>query len=180
MDDLAQEAGLPVANTSQHLQVLRRAQMVGVRREGTSVFYHVADGQVVRLWQVMRVLGESRLAEVGQLIRIYLADRAGMEALDSDTLWQRIKAGDVTVIDVRPRREFAAGHLPTATSIPLAELESRLNELPRERQVVAYCRGPFCVFADEAVALLAAHGYRASRLADGFPDWQAAGLPVAI
>ncbi len=178
VDDLAQEAGLPVANASQHLQVLRRARMVEVRREGTALYYRVADGQVVRFWQAMRALGETLLVEIEQLVRAHVSERAGTEDLDSHTLWQRINAGDVTVIDVRPSREYAAGHLPTAISIPVDVLAGRLHELPRDLQIVAYCRGPYCVFADEAVALLEERGYQAARLSVGFPDWREAGLPV--
>lgn len=178
VDDLAREADLPVANASQHLQVLRRAQLVAVRRDGTASYYRLADERVFRLCQALRELGEVRLAEVQQLADAYLTDRSSMDAVDAVALWKRITDDDVVVVDVRPSDEFAAGHLPTARSIPLAELARRLHELPRERQIVAYCRGPYCVFADEAVALLTAHGYRAARLTVGFPDWQVAGLPV--
>lgn len=179
VDDLAREAGLSVANASQHLQSLRRGGLVESRREGTAIHYRLADERVFRLWQAVREIGEARLAEVDVLVRGYLADRGELEAIDAATLQERLRDDDLLVLDVRPAVEYAAGHIPGARSIPLAELEARLGEIPGGQTVVAYCRGPYCVFADEAVALLREHGHRALRLAEGLPDWRAAGLPVA-
>jgi rhodanese-related sulfurtransferase len=148
------------------------------RRVRGEVRYRLADPLVIRLWQAIRAVGEARLAEVRLLVQLYLADRGRLEAIDLDTLRQRLAKEAVIVVDVRPEPEYRNGHLPGARSIPLAELRARLRELPTDGPIVAYCRGPYCVMADEAVALLTAHGYRAARLEGGFPDWQAAGLPV--
>lgn len=179
VDDLAAEAALSVANASQHLQALRQAGLVATRRAGTSIYYRLADDRVFRLWQVIRELGESRLAEIDRLTQTYLNDRAQLEGVDAETLVRRLDDGDVVVLDVRPVVEFRAGHIPGARSIPIVELEERLQEVPRDREVVAYCRGPYCVFSDEAVALLRGRGYAARRLDIGLPDWRSAGLPVA-
>jgi rhodanese-related sulfurtransferase len=179
VEDLAREASLPIANASQHLQALRRAHLVEARRDGTSIYYRLGDERVFRLWQALRDLGQARLADVDALVRTYLEDRDQFEAVDVLTLQRLLQDEDITVLDVRPTPEFRAGHIPGAHSIPFDELAARLHELPEAREIVAYCRGPYCVFADEAVALLRARGYRASRLAEGFPDWRAAGLPVA-
>lgn len=178
VDELAREAGLPVANVSQHLQVLHRARLVGQRRQGTAIYYRLASEQAFRLWQAIRALGETHLAEIDQLTRAYRGDQQGLEAIDAPTLWHRLQEGDVALIDVRPAAEYRAGHLPGARSIPLEELAERLEELPRTQTVVAYCRGPYCLFADEAARLLRSHGFRVARLHEGVPDWQAAGFPV--
>ena len=179
VEDLAGETALSVANASQHLQALRQAGLVATRRAGTSIYYRLADERVFRLWQAIREVGEARLAEIDRLTQTFLTDRAQFEAVDAATLLRRLGEGDVVVLDVRPEREFRAGHIPDARSIPIDELEGRLHEVPRDREIVAYCRGPYCVFSDEAVALLRAHGYDARRLDVGLPDWRSAGLPVA-
>jgi rhodanese-related sulfurtransferase/DNA-binding transcriptional ArsR family regulator len=179
VEDLAREAALPIANASQHLQALRRAHLVEVRRDGPYAFYRLADDRVFRLWQALRDLGEARLAEVDRIVQTFLGDRGGLEPVDAPTLLRRLSDEDVVVLDVRPAEEYQAGHIPGAHSIPVAELERRLEELPPGCEVIAYCRGPYCVFSDEAVALLRAHGFRAQRLAVGLPDWRSAGLPVA-
>lgn len=179
VEDLASEAALPVANASQHLQALRRAQLVAVRRVGPFAYYRLADERVFRLWQALRDLGEARLAEVDRIVHTYLGDRDGLEPVDAPALLRRLHDEDVVVLDVRPAAEYWASHIPGARSIPVRELARRLDELPPGREVIAYCRGPYCVFSDEAVALLRAHGFRAQRLAVGLPDWRSAGLPVA-
>ena len=179
VEELAGEASLSVANASQHLQALRQAGLVETRRVGTSIFYRLADERVFRLWQAIRDVGEARLAEIDRLTQTFLTDRAQLEAVDAGTLLRRLDEGDVVVIDVRPEQEFRAGHIPAARSIPIDELEDRLDEMPRDRAIVAYCRGPYCVFSDEAVAVLRARGYDARRLDVGLPDWRSAGLPVA-
>ena len=178
VEDLAQQAALPIANASQHLQALRRAALVEVRREGPYAFYRLADDRVLRLWQAIRAVGETRLAEVDRLVATYLADRDALESIDAAGLLDRMRNDDVVVLDVRPVEEFDAGHIPGARSIPIADLEQRLQELPQDREIIAYCRGPYCVFSDEAVVLLHARGYRARRLEDGLPDWRSSGLPV--
>jgi len=178
VDALARETGLSAANASLHLQALQRARLVERQRVGAEVRYRLADPLVIRLWQAIRAVGEARLAEVAELVRLYHADREHFEAIDLDTLRQRLAQDAVIVIDVRPEIEYRSGHLPGARSIPVSDLLSRLRELPPDESIVAYCRGPYCVMADEAVALLTAHGYRAARFEGGFPEWQVAGLPV--
>ncbi|MDQ5811090.1 MAG: rhodanese-like domain-containing protein, partial [Actinomycetota bacterium] len=167
-----------VASASQHLQVLKAARMVEARREGLYIHYRLSDENVFRTWQAVRALGESRLAEVDRVVEAYLEDRAALEAVDATELMERLSEGSVVVLDVRPEKEYRAGHIPGALSVPLDALEAALQTLPREREVVAYCRGPYCVFSDEAVAFLRARGYRARRLRQGLPDWRAAGMPV--
>jgi len=179
VEALAREVGLSVANTSQHLQVLRQAGLVASRREGTSVHYRPAGREVSELWRALRTLAASRLAEVERLAAAYLGARDQLEPVTREELARRLHDGDdLVVLDVRPAAEYAAGHLPGAVSIPVGELRRRLAELPRDRDVVAYCRGPYCAFAHEAVALLGEEGVTARRLEDGFPEWQAAGLAV--
>jgi rhodanese-related sulfurtransferase len=178
VDDLAREADLTVANASQHLQTLRQGGLVESRREGTAIYYRLADERVFRLWQAIREVGEARLAEIDVLTRTYLHDRAQLDAIDAVTLRRRLDEGDVVVLDVRPGLEYQAAHIAGARSIPITELAGRLDEIPGDQEIVAYCRGPYCVFSDEAVALLRERGYQATRLDIGLPDWRAAGLPV--
>jgi rhodanese-related sulfurtransferase/DNA-binding transcriptional ArsR family regulator len=178
VEDLAHETHLSVANASQHLQILRSAQLVTVRRQGLYAYYRLADKRVYQLWQVLRELGEERLAEVDRIVDTFLANRDALEPIDAITLLTRLQDDDVTVLDVRPAAEYQAGHLQGARSIPIDELEARLDEVSPDQEIIAYCRGPYCVFADEAVELLTARGYRARRFTHGFPDWQMAGLPV--
>lgn len=178
VEDLAREASLPIANASQHLQVLRAAQLVDVRRDGLYAFYRLSDERVFRLWQTLRDLGELQLAEVNRLAQRFFQDRSPLHTINATELAKRINAGDVLVLDVRPELEYQAGHIAEARSIPIEELEARLSELPRDQEIIAYCRGPYCLFADEAVSLLKKNGYQARRLIDGLPDWQALNLPV--
>jgi rhodanese-related sulfurtransferase len=179
VETLAGEVGLSVANTSQHLQVLRQAGLVATRREGTSVHYRLAGPEVFKLWRALRSLAASRLAEVERLATTYLGDRDQLEPVTREELARRLQDGDrPIVLDVRPAAEYAAGHLPGAVSIPVGELRRRLAELPRDREVVAYCRGPYCAFAHDAVAVLREDGFSARRLEDGLPEWEAAGLAV--
>ena len=179
VEALAGELGLSLANTSQHLQVLRQAGLVATRREGTSIHYRLAGPEVFELWRSLRTLAATRLAEVERLATAYLGDRDELEPVTLEELARRIQDGDdLVVLDVRPAAEHAAGHLPGAVSIPVAELRRRLAELPGDREIVAYCRGPYCAFAHEAVALLREDGFTAKRLEDGLPEWQAAGLAV--
>jgi rhodanese-related sulfurtransferase len=178
VEALARETGMPVANASQHLQVLRAAQLVDVRREGVYIYYRLADEQVFTLWQAMRQVGEARIAEIDRIVNTYLHDRNQLQPIGAAELLQRLVEDNIILLDVRPAEEYVAGHLPDALSIPVAELEARLSELPQDREIVAYCRGPYCVFADEAVTLLRTNGYSARRLEQGLPDWRALGLPV--
>ena len=178
VEELAVEAGLTIANASQHLQTLRAAHLVEVRREGLYAYYSLADESVFHAWQAIRTLGETHLAEVDRVVHTYLKDRAGMEAVSASELLKRMQNNDVVVLDVRPTKEYEAGHIPGARSIPITELEQQLRNIPRDHEVIAYCRGPYCVYADEAVQILTEQGYRARRLEGGLPDWRAAQLPV--
>ncbi|MFA9460300.1 ArsR/SmtB family transcription factor [Thiohalorhabdus sp. Cl-TMA] len=178
VEELARVSGLAVANTSQHLQQLRQAGLVTTRKEGLYVYYRVAGDEVIRLLEAVRAVAERNLAEVGQLIAINLASRDQADPLAAEELLSRAREGDVTVLDVRPEEEFAAGHLPGAVNVPLGELESYLEGLSHEQEVVAYCRGPYCMLAYEAVARLRERGYRARRLEYGYPEWKLEGYPV--
>ena len=180
VEALAGEVGLTAANTSQHLQILRQAGLVASRREGTSIHYRLAAPEVFELWRTLRTLAASRLAEVERLAVAYLGSRDDLEPVTREELARRLEDGDdLVVLDVRPAAEYAAGHVPGAVSIPVGELRRRLAELPADREVVAYCRGPYCAFAHEAVGLLREEGLAARRLEDGLPEWQAAGLAVS-
>jgi rhodanese-related sulfurtransferase len=180
VERLAEASRMGVANTSAHLQVLRQARLVKTRREGVKVFYRLADEEVCRFYFALRDLGRARLAEVEALVRDYFQAPDELEAVSRDDLLQRLQRGDAAVVDVRPAEEFAAGHIPGAVSVPLAELAERLDELPRDVEIVAYCRGPYCVFAPQALTVLRAGGFRARRLEDGLPEWRLAGLPVEV
>jgi rhodanese-related sulfurtransferase len=180
VEALARQADLSVANTSQHLQILRQVGLVTTRRAGTSIYYRLAAAEVFALWQTLRTVAASRLAEVERLAAAYVGDRDELEPVTREELTRRLQDGEsLMVLDVRPAAEHAAGHVPGAVSIPIAELRWRLAELPRDLDIVAYCRGPFCAFAHEAVDLLREEGFHARRLEDGLPEWQAAGLAVA-
>lgn len=179
VEDLARQAGQPVANTSHHLQVLRRARLVAAEKDGVRVVYRLADDDVGTFFGMLRRLGESRLLEIEAVTRQFLEARGAMEAVDREALVHRVQSGAVTVLDVRPAEEYRAGHIPGAVSIPVAELGRRLAELPRDRDVVAYCRGPYCVMAVDAVAVLRNAGFRAVRLDEGVVDWRTRGLAVA-
>jgi rhodanese-related sulfurtransferase len=178
VEALAKETGQTLANASQHLKVLRAARVVEAEKKGLYVTYRIAEPEVSDFCRALRLLAESRLAEIDRVVGLYTRHRDRMEPVDREELLERVSRGEVTVIDVRPSEEYAAGHIAGALSIPLRELEDRLQELPSDREIVAYCRGPYCLFAVEAVERLRAHGYRASRLEDGILDWRARGLPV--
>ncbi len=178
VEEIARETAMSVASASQHLQALKAARMVEARREGLYAYYRLADEDVFRTWQAVRSLAESRLSEVDSVVEAYLVDRDALEAVDATELMERLSDGNVVVLDVRPEEEYRAGHIPGALSVPVDALEAVLQTLPRDREIIAYCRGPYCVFSDEAVALLRSRGYRAHRLRQGLPDWRAAGMPV--
>jgi rhodanese-related sulfurtransferase len=178
VEALAVQAGISVANASQHLQVLRGTRLVEAEKKGLRVEYRLADETVARFFLSLRELAEARLTEVEQVAREYFESRGAMEAVAGTELLRRVRAGEVTVVDVRPREEYRAGHIPGALSIPVSELKGRLNELPKNRDIVAYCRGPYCVMAVEAVELLRNQGFLAHRMEEGVPDWRARGWRV--
>lgn len=175
VEALAGQAGQSIATTSHHLQVLRRARLVEAQKAGLYVTYRLADPQVGEFFLALRGLAESRLVEVEQVTREYLEQRGGLEPVGNDELVRRVRAGEVTLIDVRPREEYVAAHLPGAISLPLADLGKRLKELRKRRDIVAYCRGPYCVMALDAVELLRRKGFRAHRMEHGVPEWRANG-----
>jgi rhodanese-related sulfurtransferase/DNA-binding transcriptional ArsR family regulator len=178
VETLANQAGLTVKNTSAHLRVLRGARLVETRKEAQYVYYRLADELVCAFFLALRDLAEKRLAEVREVSREYFRGTDRMSPVDRQLLLERVRSGEVTVLDVRPGDEFRAGHIPGARSVPLDELRHTLRSIPRDQEIVAYCRGPYCVLALEAVELLQAEGYRAVRLEDGVADWRAAGLPI--
>jgi len=179
VDDIAGEIGQSVANTSHHLRALARSGLLATRREGTRVFYRLASERVASLWSAMKDVASTHVADLDRLAAAYLGDGHGIEEISREELLLRLRAGDVIVLDVRPEAEFEAGHIRGARSIPIHELRRQLRTLPRDVDVVAYCRGPYCVFANEAVTELRKHGHRARRLEDGFPEWRRARFPVA-
>jgi rhodanese-related sulfurtransferase/DNA-binding transcriptional ArsR family regulator len=178
VEGLADRTGLSIANASQHLQSMRRAGLLAARRDGKFTLYRLADDSVLDLMHAVACVAERNVAEVEGVVRGYFHDRDAMAPVSRAELRKRVRQGLVTVLDVRPTEEFALGHLPGAISIPVGELKRRLSELPRNREIVAYCRGAYCVMAFEAVALLRAAGFKIRRLQDGLPEWRAAGLPV--
>jgi rhodanese-related sulfurtransferase len=180
VEEVAREIGQSVANTSHHLRALAQAGLVTTRREGTRVIYALAGDRVLDLWSAMRDVASEHIAGLDKLAAAYLGDREGMEAISRDELAARLAGGEVVVLDVRPPAEYSAGHIVGARSVPPGALRRLLRSLPTDAEVVAYCRGRYCVFADDAVRELVGRGYRARRLEDGFPEWKRAGLPVAI
>ncbi len=180
VDELARVSGLTVANTSQHLQQLRQAGLVSCRKEGLNVFYDLSGDDVIELLNALRGVAERHVADVEKLVNTYLTVKDELEPLPRQELLERVRDGLVTVLDVRPAEEYAAGHVPGAVNVPLPELERYLEDLNADQEIVAYCRGPHCVLAFDAVASLRAKGLKARRLEDGFPEWRTAGLPVEI
>jgi rhodanese-related sulfurtransferase/predicted transcriptional regulator len=178
VDQLAREVEQSIANTSHHLQLLAKAGLVRSRREGTRVYYRLASDRVADLWAAVREVAEHHLAEVHVLAEDYLGDRAEVEQLTPEELEERVARGQVVVLDVRPEAEYEAGHIPGAVSAPITKLGAFAATLPRRKEVVAYCRGPYCVYADDAVRLLHKQGLRARRLDVGFPEWRRAGRPI--
>lgn len=179
VEELARQAAMSVANTSRHLQVLKEAGLVAATRDGTRVRYRLASPLVYQSWVALRSLAADRLPGIKGLVEAYLGTGEGLESISADELLARLKAGEpLVIVDVRATEEYQAAHLPGAVSIPLEELEQRLRELPHDREIVAYCRGPYCAFAPEAVRTLRAHGYPARQLTDGLPEWVASGNGV--
>jgi rhodanese-related sulfurtransferase len=180
VDQLAKETHMSTANTSQHLQVLKGANLVEVRREGNFIYYRLAHEEIYKSWQTMRQLGLERIAEMEKIIKEFREQRNVLEEVKIDDLLTRMKSKNIVLLDVRPTTEYDAGHIPGAINIPIEDLSLRLKKLSKNKEYVAYCRGPFCVFADEAVSLLIKKGFRAKRLTEGFPDWKIKGLPVEV
>jgi len=178
VDELAAEIQQSMANTSQHLQRLLRAGLVCSRRSGTRIYYSLASPAVERLWRALRETAEAHMGELGDLVRAYVGDRADLSIITRDELRRRLRQGDGVVLDVRPQPEYDAGHIRGALSLPVSDLKSRLREVPQGSEVVAYCRGPYCLYADDAVQMLTDEGHRAARLEEGFPEWKAEGLPI--
>jgi rhodanese-related sulfurtransferase/DNA-binding HxlR family transcriptional regulator len=179
VEELAGEISQSVANTSHHLRALARAGLVTTRRDGTRIFYALASDRVARLWTAMREVASEHVAGIERLAEAYLGDRDQLEAISRKELSGRLKRGELVVLDVRPETEYQAGHIAGARSLPYTELRRRMRSIPKGAEVVAYCSGPYCVYADDVVRDLSRRGYRARRLQDGFPEWKDAGLPVA-
>ena len=179
VEEIAEEIGQSVANTSHHLRAMARAGLLATRRNGTRIFYRLASPRVGELWSALRDVAAEHVAGLERLAEAYLGDREGIDLVDRHELAARLRRREILVLDVRPRAEFAAGHIAGARSVPIAELRRHLQALPNDSDVVAYCRGPYCVYADDAVRELHRKGFRARRLIDGFPEWKRAGLPVA-
>ena len=178
VEEVAGELGQSIANTSQHLQRLLRAGLVRTRREGNRIYYSLAGPRVAELWAAVRDVAAEHVAELDKLAAAYLGDRSGLDTVTRDELARRLRDGDVVVLDVRPEAEYRAGHIAGAVSLPVGELTRRLRDLPEDRSVVAYCRGPYCVYADDAVRELHRRGVTAWRLEDGYPEWSRAGFPT--
>jgi rhodanese-related sulfurtransferase len=179
VEEIADEIGQTVANTSHHLRAMARAGLLTTRRDGTRIFYALASERVGELWSALREVAVDHVAGLDRLAGAYLGDRDGVELIDRDELATRLRRGQVLLLDVRPESEYAAGHIAGARSVPITELRRQLRALPKGSDVVAYCRGPYCVYADDAVRELNRKGFRARRLIDGYPEWKRAGLPVA-
>jgi rhodanese-related sulfurtransferase len=180
VEEVAGEIDQSIANTSHHLRALARAGLLITRRDRTRIYYALASDRVGELWAAVRDVAEAHVAGLDRLAAAYLGDRDGIEVVDRDGLATRLKDGGVVVLDVRPAAEFGAGHIAGARSVPIGELRKQLKALPADAKVVAYCRGPYCVYADDAVRELGRKGFKAARLEDGYPEWKRAGLPIAV
>lgn len=178
VETLSKQISASIANTSRHLQILKNSRLVDNRREGVRIYYRIADDRVYNCWKGLQLLAESRVVEIREVLKNFLEERNAMKTISKDELWSRVQSNDVIVIDVRPEEEFINGHIPGAISIPLAELKDRLNEIPNDQEIVAYCRGPYCVLSPEAIKILKDEGYEALRLEESLPEWKSAGLPV--
>lgn len=180
VEQIAEQTNLPVANASQHLQVLKLAQLVEINRQGNFIFYRLSNDNVFKAWRALRELGVERISTIDKVVKEFRKSRFDFQSVTIDELIEKLESGKVTILDVRPESEYRQGHIANAISMPIEELSKRLRELPKRTEIIAYCRGPFCVYADEAVALLTEAGYKAIRLAEGFPDWKQQDLPVEI
>jgi rhodanese-related sulfurtransferase/DNA-binding transcriptional ArsR family regulator len=180
VERIAEQTNLPIANASQHLQVLKQAQLVEIDRQGNFIFYRLSSNNVFKAWKELRDLGVERISAIENVVREFRKSRFDFESVTIDELIEKIDSGKITVLDVRPELEYRQGHIASALSISIEELSKRLKELPKRTEIVAYCRGPFCVYADEAVAMLTQAGYKAKRLTEGFPDWKLKKLPIDV
>jgi len=178
VDSLSQQVSMTIANTSRHLQILKQTRLVESRRDGVRIYYRLADEDVVRCWMNLRTLAEKRTIEIREIARLFFEERDTLEPVTKEDLFRRTQGDEVIVIDVRPVEEYRAGHIAGALSIPVSELKERLNEIPAGREVVAYCRGPYCVMSAEAMIILRESGFRALRFKEGLPEWKEAGLAV--
>jgi rhodanese-related sulfurtransferase/DNA-binding transcriptional ArsR family regulator len=180
VEQIAIQTHLSIASTSQHLQVLKVAQLVEINRQGNFIYYRLANKNVFKAWKALRDLGVERIATIDKLVKDFRKSKYDFETVTNDDLLRKLESGNVTVLDVRPESEYKTGHISQALSIPIDQLSKRLKELPRGTEIVAYCRGPFCVLADDAVTLLSKAGYKVTRLEEGFPEWQLQELPVEV
>jgi rhodanese-related sulfurtransferase/predicted transcriptional regulator len=180
VEQIASQTNLSIANASQHLQVLKVAQLVEINRQGNFIFYRLSNSNVFKVWKALRELGVERIATIEKVVKEFRKSKFDLVSVTIDELINKLESGKVTILDVRPESEYKQGHIANAISIPIEELSKRLKELPKRSEIVAYCRGPFCVYADEAVALLKKAGYKASRLEEGFPDWKLNELPIEV
>lgn len=180
VEQIAEQTNLSIANASQHLQVLKVAHLVEINRQGNFIYYKLANTNVFKTWKSLRELGVERIATIEKLVKDFRQSKFKFESVTINGLLKKMESGNLTILDVRPETEFNKSHIANAISIPVDELKKRLNELPKRIEIIAYCRGPFCVYADEAVALLSNAGYKAIRLEEGFPDWSLMGLPVEV
>ncbi len=178
VETLSKQISATFANTSRHLQILKNTRLVESRRNGVRMYYKLSDEKVFKCWKELQSLAENRVAEIRETVRDFLNERNAMNAISKEELWSRIQSNGVIVLDVRPEEEFSSAHIPGAISIPLSELRERLNEIPHDREIIAYCRGPYCVLSPEAIKILRDEGYVASRLEDGLPEWREAGFSV--
>jgi rhodanese-related sulfurtransferase len=180
VEEIAIDTGMSIANTSQHLQVLKAANLVEIRRGGNFIHYRLSHDEIYKSWQALRELGLERIAEMERLMKDFREKRNTLEAVKIPELLKRLKSKNIVLLDVRPAGEYKNGHIPDAINIPVEELSAKLRKLAKNKEYIAYCRGPFCVFADEAVTLLIKKGFKAQRLFEGFPDWKLKGLPVEV
>lgn len=180
VEQIAAQTNVSIANASQHLQLLKTSQLVEINRQGNFIYYRLANTNVFKAWKALRELGVERISSIEKIIKDFKQAKFSFESLSINQLIIKLEKGRVTILDVRPEAEYKKGHIANAVSIPIEQLGKRLNELPKRNEIIAYCRGPFCVFADEAVALLSKKGYNAIRLEEGFPDWQLEGLPIEV
>lgn len=180
VEEVASETNMTIANASQHLQVLKAENLVEIRREKNFIHYRLAHEEIYKSWQNLRELGFERVAEIQKLVNDFREKKNGLEAINLDELLKRLKSKNIMLLDVRPEQEYKNGHIPKAINMPPEELYSRIKNLPKDKEYIAYCRGPFCVFADDAVNMLSKKGFKARRLVEGFPDWKSRGLKVEV
>ena len=178
VEEIATETGMSVANASQHLQILKQSGLVQIRRHGNFIHYSLASDNVYKSWKDLREIGMESLSDVERIVKDFRAKKSSFEAVRMEELISRMKSSKIILLDVRPEQEFKAGHIPNSINIPIDQLPDRIGKLKKNKQYIAYCRGPFCVFADDAVQFLIKHGFKAKRLEEGFPDWKVSGLPV--